>query len=150
MKTERVFNVGKAGETVSLREEPLRTVMGILCGHEAHSHTVDHLIEVIAKSPHTLHEVGTLRVEFDPDNQPASIVLGERVMGQEEYVEHAGLMCPKCCSKDVESQGAVQSDANDYWQDVHCNGCGAEWTDELALIGYRDLVLAKAPEPEQV
>lgn len=148
MKTERTFKVGKAGETTELREEPLRWMLSLLTRHETDSRSMDTLIELIVNSPHTLHEVGTFRVEFDPDNQPASIVLGERVMGLEEYVEHAGQMCPKCCSKDVESQGAVQSDDDGYWQDVHCNGCGAEWTDTLQLTGYRDLVLATAHEPE--
>jgi len=148
MKTERVFEVGKAGETAELREEPLRWMLSILTQHDTHSRSVDTLIDLIVASPHTHHEVGMFRVAFDPDKQPASIVLGERVMGQEEYVEHGGQLCPKCCSKDVESQGAVQSDDDGYWQDAHCNGCGAEWTDDLKLTGYRDLKLATTIEIE--
>jgi len=53
----------------------------------------------------------------------------------EEYLAYGGNHCPACGDPDI-SGDEVTVDAGYAWQEVTCNACGAEWTDQYKLVGY--------------
>lgn len=56
-------------------------------------------------------------------------------IGEEEYVEQCGLYCPFCGSSDIVG-GSFDIEATSATQEVSCNACHAEWTDDYKLVGY--------------
>lgn len=56
-------------------------------------------------------------------------------MTAEEYVTNGGLHCPYCGNDDCEGAGITVDTGNAY-QDIVCNTCGMEWTDNYELVGY--------------
>lgn len=50
------------------------------------------------------------------------------------YLESGGVKCPYCGSEDI-TAGEYRADGSLIWQDVLCNDCGSEWTDEYRLQG---------------
>ena len=60
-------------------------------------------------------------------------------MTQEEYVMQLGERCPECGSEDIRATEQVESCSRAAYQNVTCNVCGADWTDEYKLIGYDHL-----------
>lgn len=61
------------------------------------------------------------------------------VMNNEEYVAKAGNVCPACGSDDIEG-GSIDVEGKIAKQEVSCNNCDAEWSDNYMLCGYSDLV----------
>ena len=56
-------------------------------------------------------------------------------MTPEQYTACGGVRCPFCNSHDIEA-GSTTVEQGKIYQDVECNACGKEWTDEYKLTGY--------------
>lgn len=52
-----------------------------------------------------------------------------------EHARTLGNFCPKCGSADIEA-GRLQADEGNAWSEVTCNGCGLEYQDTYALVGF--------------
>ena len=55
------------------------------------------------------------------------------------YLASGGTECPNCHSSDI-TGSQFDVDAGCCWQNISCNECGAEWTDEYELTtvtGFR-------------
>jgi transcription elongation factor Elf1 len=55
----------------------------------------------------------------------------------EEYLE-ASHQCPYCGSDDITSLGHPDVECTYVYQDIVCQQCGNQWTDEYKLIGYTE------------
>ena len=53
----------------------------------------------------------------------------------EQYASHGGGLCPFCGSDAIEGR-EVTVEGNKGAQEVSCNDCEGEWTDEYTLTGY--------------
>jgi hypothetical protein len=51
----------------------------------------------------------------------------------EEYIRNDSF-CPWCGSEDITATGSMETDNAIAWQNVECNGCGAEWQDCFNLV----------------
>ena len=56
----------------------------------------------------------------------------------EEYKLHSN-HCPCCEESNIEASGYTDYDAGDHTARIHCNDCGARWSDLYELVGYVDL-----------
>lgn len=56
----------------------------------------------------------------------------------EWYVTHSGSKCPFCNSDNITSDGRVQTDDKDAWQEIRCNDCHKIWNDIYTLMGYEE------------
>jgi transposase-like protein len=54
----------------------------------------------------------------------------------EQYVNALGQVCPYCGSDHVEAVGQFEVSCLNAYQNVICQTCETEWTDEYTLIGY--------------
>lgn len=56
---------------------------------------------------------------------------------EKRYVERGGSVCMYCDAEDedLETDGPIQVDGANAWQDVRCNKCGGTWQDLFKLVG---------------
>ena len=52
---------------------------------------------------------------------------------KQKYLDSKGVVCPFCCSHNIEADESVNVDAGFGSQSVHCNICDADWTDIYKL-----------------
>lgn len=61
-------------------------------------------------------------------------------LSQKAYVKSSGMMCPACCSKDVEQDdNRTMVDAEFVLVQAICNHCHSTWRDRYNLFGYESL-----------
>jgi len=51
-----------------------------------------------------------------------------------KYFEHSGCVCPFCGKEGVQA-GDNDFEGNYVWQNVSCDECGKEWTDQYRMDG---------------
>jgi len=56
---------------------------------------------------------------------------------QKKYLEQGGIRCPYCNSVDITTTQPVQTDIGIAWQNICCNDCTEEWTDENTLTNVK-------------
>jgi len=54
-----------------------------------------------------------------------------------KYIEQSGVNCPHCNSSNIEG-GSMDMNAGNIYQNIWCNDCQEEWTDEYALVGVTE------------
>ena len=54
-----------------------------------------------------------------------------------EYLEHRGLACPFCDSRDIEG-GSMDFEAGEIAQRISCHECNERWTDVYKLAAVAD------------
>jgi transposase-like protein len=57
---------------------------------------------------------------------------------RQNYLKQDGVRCPYCNTTDIESLGPAEVSSSGVFQDIHCNGCGRNWTDEYTLTGITE------------
>lgn len=61
-------------------------------------------------------------------------------MSDEAYVNAAGGKCPYCGSDDISSEGRLEADGAEAWQEVRCGSCRATWEEVFRLVGYSNRI----------
>jgi transposase-like protein len=51
------------------------------------------------------------------------------------YLESGGNYCPVCRSEDIEATGGFDFEGGYVYENIVCNNCNSEWTDEYTLTG---------------
>ena len=60
-----------------------------------------------------------------------------------ESNEYDGSKCPNCLSEDITGDEIEPIGANSAFRNCSCDSCGAIWTEELKVVGFDNLELAK-------
>lgn len=55
----------------------------------------------------------------------------------EKYIASGGVICPACGSHDI-GGASIGVEAGHAFQNVSCNDCGADWTDEYILTSITE------------
>lgn len=58
------------------------------------------------------------------------------MMTNKQYMEHKGMVCPMCSSRQVAINGELEVDGDTAWQAVTCTKCNYEWNDVWSLVGF--------------
>ena len=64
------------------------------------------------------------------------------------YVINEGSHCPFCGSLNIEGEGH-DYEGNMFFENVNCNACGEEWTDEYTLTGITEGGKVDFPVPQK-
>lgn len=56
----------------------------------------------------------------------------------EDYLRLGGCICPFCKSRDLFTKGSPELQESGVEQNVGCEACGKEWTEEYALTGFTE------------
>jgi len=51
------------------------------------------------------------------------------------YLAFDGNCCPVCGSEDIEATGGFDFEGGYVYENIVCNNCNSEWTDEYSLTG---------------
>ena len=57
---------------------------------------------------------------------------------KEKYLKQAGTKCTYCESEDLLASG-ITNDSSCAWENITCETCHKEWTDEYTLTGVEDI-----------
>jgi len=59
---------------------------------------------------------------------------------KKKYIKSGGVQCPYCDSPDIEGKGLryVSFTEDQAYEEVECNDCHKEWTDNYKLIGITE------------
>lgn len=84
-----------------------------------------------------------LRSPWNPTNEEALEMLentpprhNPRSPQARNYVNHKGVACPVCASKNIDSTGSPEVGEWGVYQDVMCLDCSSEWQDIYVLHSY--------------
>jgi hypothetical protein len=65
----------------------------------------------------------------------------------QEYIERGGDHCPYCKSKNL-SNGDGELLDGAAWQNVWCDDCGQEWTENYSLTAIDELEIPEIPKED--
>ena len=55
----------------------------------------------------------------------------------EHYIANGGCSCPYCGSDKIEGSD-ISTNVGNMYQDIYCQNCGRQWTDEYTLTGITE------------
>jgi len=76
--------------------------------------------------------------EFDP-KAPYNQNEEKMEFNEKKYLEHAGNICPFCEGTNINANDS-EFEEDCVFQNVNCDDCENEWTDQFKLIGAEPLI----------
>lgn len=67
-------------------------------------------------------------------------------LSDEDYLRHAGLICPYCLNNDITADGIPEMDGVSGFMKIVCNNCEREWKDVYQLTGWDEMYIYSQEE----